>query len=123
MEKLIYTVNEFCAAYGVSRSKLYLLWQEGEGPTYIKVGSRTLIAKTDANKWASNLPRIKPKDIYDQNADGTPSASVDSRQAESESETSIHMNKAMPKNKNGIKKCPHSFNVEFTSGIPARKSR
>ena len=63
MEKLFYTVSEFCLAYGVSRSKLYLLWKEGSGPALIKMGSRTLIAKTDAAKWASDLPRINSVDF------------------------------------------------------------
>ena len=64
MEKLFYTVPEFCAAYGISRSKLYLMWKEKNGPALIKIGSRTLIAKTDAAKWASNLPRTLPTNSF-----------------------------------------------------------
>jgi len=46
-----YTVNEFCALYRVSRSQLYKLWREGQGPKFMKLGKRRLISRFAADQW------------------------------------------------------------------------
>lgn len=54
-QKMAYTVNEFCAAFGVSRSLTYTELSAGR-LTARKIGRRTLILKTDADAWLSSLP-------------------------------------------------------------------
>jgi hypothetical protein len=49
--KPVYTVAEFCSAHRISRSKLYQLWQAGEGPRVIVVGTRKLISTEAAAAW------------------------------------------------------------------------
>jgi hypothetical protein len=46
-----FTVNEFCAAHRISRSKLYLMWGEGIGPRYFNVGTKRLITTEAAADW------------------------------------------------------------------------
>lgn len=49
------SVTEFCAAHGISRSFLYSLWNKGQGPEAIRVGTRRLIpasARLVANEAA-----------------------------------------------------------------------
>ncbi|HAO2891838.1 TPA: helix-turn-helix domain-containing protein [Escherichia coli] len=53
--KVAYTVNEFCAVYGIGRSLCYDEMSSGRLPAR-KAGRRTLILKTDADKWLSSLP-------------------------------------------------------------------
>lgn len=127
MEKLFYTVPEFCAAYGVSRSKLYLMWKEEEGPLRIKIGSRTLIGKADANDWASSLPRINPASplsIIDADVPSVepvhrkPIKETPEKSRKKSSGTQLGLKANMPK-----KKRRRSFDVEFISDIPVKKAR
>jgi hypothetical protein len=46
-----YTVNEFCTAYRISRSKLYQLWDEDIGPRFLKVGAKIIITVDAARDW------------------------------------------------------------------------
>jgi predicted DNA-binding transcriptional regulator AlpA len=46
--KLGYSINEYCAAVGISRGTLYNLWRRGEGPRRMKIGCRTIISTTAA---------------------------------------------------------------------------
>jgi predicted DNA-binding transcriptional regulator AlpA len=46
-----YTIPEFCARNGISRSLLYKLWDEGKGPRRMSVGARTLISREAAEEW------------------------------------------------------------------------
>jgi hypothetical protein len=46
-----YTVDEFCYSHRVSRAKLYLLWQEGRGPRFRKLGKKILISAEAAAEW------------------------------------------------------------------------
>ena len=46
-----YTVNEFCDAHRISRSKLYQLWAAGVGPRFIKIGTKKIITLEAATVW------------------------------------------------------------------------
>ena len=46
-----YTVNEFCDAHRISRSKLYELWSAGVGPRFIRVGTKKIITNEAAADW------------------------------------------------------------------------
>lgn len=50
-----YSVRDFCAAHSLSRSFLYRLVKEGLGPKLLKVGSKTLISREEARRWAASL--------------------------------------------------------------------
>ena len=47
----IYTVTEFCSQNRISRSLLYKLLKQGQGPRIMKVGKRTLITSEAAEAW------------------------------------------------------------------------
>jgi excisionase family DNA binding protein len=49
--KQVYTVNEFCDAFALSRSYFYQLVAEGRGPTLLKVGRKTLVPVDAADDW------------------------------------------------------------------------
>jgi len=48
---VIYTPQEFCDAHRISRSRLYELWQTGQGPKYIQKGVHKLITVEAAAEW------------------------------------------------------------------------
>jgi hypothetical protein len=49
--KPVYTVSEFCLEHRISRSLLYKLLHQGNGPRIMKVGKRTLITIEAAQAW------------------------------------------------------------------------
>lgn len=51
----IYTVETFCEAHHISRSYLYRLWSEGQGPKRTKLGRRTLISREAAAEWRRRM--------------------------------------------------------------------
>lgn len=53
---LNYRIREFCAAFGVSRSVLYLLIKAG-AIRATKVGKSTLIPRAEALRWQRELER------------------------------------------------------------------
>jgi excisionase family DNA binding protein len=53
--KQAYTIAEFCSAYGVSHSKVYLLFAAGD-LTPVKLGSKNLITAQEADRWLQTLP-------------------------------------------------------------------
>jgi hypothetical protein len=53
--KEVYTIAEFCEAYGISRSYLHELWKEGNGPPFITLGRRRFIRIVAARAWAAEL--------------------------------------------------------------------
>ena len=55
LEKQFLSIDEFVQAYGLSRSGLYRLWQEGQGPTSISVGRRRMIPIEAALAWAKSM--------------------------------------------------------------------
>jgi predicted DNA-binding transcriptional regulator AlpA len=55
-----FTLNEFCARYGLSRSAAY---REINAQRLIakKRGSRTVIERTEARQWFTNLPAFESR--------------------------------------------------------------
>ncbi len=54
-ERDAYGVDDFCTRHGISRAFLYLLWRRGEGPAYMQVGGRRIIAKEAATDWRQRM--------------------------------------------------------------------
>ncbi|PHY21502.1 helix-turn-helix domain-containing protein [Caulobacter sp. BP25] len=48
------TVDQFCRVYGLGRSKFYLLVRDQQIKT-LKIGSKTLIATEEAERWFRSL--------------------------------------------------------------------
>ena len=48
------TVEQFCRTYGLGRSKFYLLVKENQIRT-LKIGSKTLVATEEAERWFRSL--------------------------------------------------------------------
>jgi hypothetical protein len=46
-----FSINEFCAAHNISRTKLYEILRTPEGPRCMKVGRRRLISAEAAKEW------------------------------------------------------------------------
>ena len=59
-EKRCYTVAQFVAAYGISRTRLYA--EVGSGRLIARrIGGRTMIARHDADAWLAALPCYQPR--------------------------------------------------------------
>jgi len=50
-EPAAYSIETFCRAHSISRSKLYAMLRVGEGPRLMKCGTRTLISVEAARDW------------------------------------------------------------------------
>jgi hypothetical protein len=50
-DRLVFTVNEFCIAHRICRSKLYQFWKAGTGPRVMQVGQRLMISVEAAADW------------------------------------------------------------------------
>lgn len=55
MDRVAFTVPEFCDAFRISRAHLYNLIGRGEGPVFFKAGRRTLIAREAGAQWARRM--------------------------------------------------------------------
>lgn len=53
--KLTFTIEQFCEAHNLSRSRLYDLLKLGKGPTIMKVGHRTFISTEAAAEWRRRM--------------------------------------------------------------------
>jgi excisionase family DNA binding protein len=53
------TINEFCAAFKIGRTKAYELIAAGEVEA-IKLGNKTLIPYAELEKLQARLPRMRP---------------------------------------------------------------
>lgn len=51
--------KDFCASYGVGRTRLYQLIARGQIEAR-KAGASTLISVESAEAWAASLPRLQP---------------------------------------------------------------
>jgi excisionase family DNA binding protein len=49
------TIDDFCRAFGLGRSTIYRLIQQGAGPRVMKVGRRTLISVEAADEWRRQM--------------------------------------------------------------------
>jgi hypothetical protein len=50
-----YTVNQFCEAHSICRTRLYALWTEGRGPRFMRNGARRLITAEAAADWRRQM--------------------------------------------------------------------
>jgi predicted DNA-binding transcriptional regulator AlpA len=50
-----YSVDEFCAAHGISRAMFYKLGKESKAPRLMKVGTRTLFSEEAAADWRRQM--------------------------------------------------------------------
>jgi predicted DNA-binding transcriptional regulator AlpA len=50
-----FSVDEFCAAHGISRAMFYKLGKERKAPRLMKVGTRTLISEEAAADWRRQM--------------------------------------------------------------------
>jgi hypothetical protein len=66
MEKLQFSVDEFCEAHGVPRSTFYELLQRGEGPRLAKIGRRTYVTAEAAADWRRELEERSAQALTDQ---------------------------------------------------------
>ena len=55
IQRQVYSVAAFCAAFGIARSTFYRLLQGGRGPTVIHLGRRTLISVEEADEWRRRM--------------------------------------------------------------------
>lgn len=51
----VQSVDEFCEAYGLSKSMFYKLLRTGKAPRIMKVGRRTLISFEAAEEWQRSV--------------------------------------------------------------------
>ena len=50
-----YTVDEFCTAERLSRSMVYKLWSQGQGPRFYMVGSVRRISAEARLEWQRSM--------------------------------------------------------------------
>ena len=55
MEQQAFSVNQFCAAHGISRALFYVLAKDGRAPRVMKVGRRALITTESAAEWRQRM--------------------------------------------------------------------
>lgn len=56
MERVCYTIPEFCEAHGgISKVFFHKMQKEGYGPRITKVGTRTLITVEAAAEWLKKM--------------------------------------------------------------------
>jgi hypothetical protein len=58
MDRVAFTILEFCTAFRISRSHLYNLIGRGDGPVFFKAGRRTLISYSSATAWARRMEAL-----------------------------------------------------------------
>ena len=51
MNAKTYSIDEFCNAFGLSRSSFYRLRKAGNGPRVAKIGGRVVVPAAAADKW------------------------------------------------------------------------
>jgi len=56
-ERIAYSPAELCKVAGISLSRLYKCWREGNGPKYARIGARRLISRVEAERWIANLTK------------------------------------------------------------------
>jgi predicted DNA-binding transcriptional regulator AlpA len=60
VERLAYSVDEFCLAVGISRWTYYKMKKEGTGPREMRIGDRSFISIEAAREWCER--RTEPTD-------------------------------------------------------------
>jgi Helix-turn-helix domain len=51
IDRAAYTIDEFCDAHRISRSRFYALLREGRGPRVMRIDSRIRISREAAVDW------------------------------------------------------------------------
>ena len=51
LDRVAYTIAEFCESHRISRSKLYQLWHAGTGPAFKNIGRKKIITTEAAAAW------------------------------------------------------------------------
>jgi predicted DNA-binding transcriptional regulator AlpA len=51
VERVTYSIAEFCAAHGISRWLYYKMKKDGTGPREMRIGDRAFITIESATKW------------------------------------------------------------------------
>lgn len=51
------TIPEVCASEGISKSLLYKLLKQGNGPKFIKIGWLTRFSEEDIKEWRLTLTK------------------------------------------------------------------
>jgi hypothetical protein len=54
-DSLAFTIEEFAAAYRLSRATIYNMWRDGVGPAKMRVRGRVIISRDAAEKWRVSL--------------------------------------------------------------------
>lgn len=57
MDRLAFSIQEFCKLHGLCRATFYNLINRGQGPRTMKVGARTLISIEAAAEWRREMER------------------------------------------------------------------
>lgn len=57
MQKNCYTINEFCADSGISRSLFYKLAKQGMAPRLMKIGRRVCVSTEAYEDWRSQMEK------------------------------------------------------------------
>lgn len=57
---ILWRINDFRKAHGISRATTYNLIRDGKLKA-LKQGTVTLIPETEAEKWRQSLPAIEPR--------------------------------------------------------------
>ena len=53
-----FSVAEFCAAHGISRSLFYKMLKNSTGPEIMKCAGRTLVSVEAASRWRRRMEQI-----------------------------------------------------------------
>lgn len=52
------TISEVCDALRISRSKLYGLWEKGEGPEFLHIGSQRRVRADVLDAWINDQANV-----------------------------------------------------------------
>lgn len=63
MKQPVSTVNEFCAAHRISRTRLYQEWKDGTGPRFFRVGAKILITDEAGADWRREREAATAKQV------------------------------------------------------------
>ncbi len=55
MDKLAFSVDEFCHSHDICRASFYAALKSGRGPKIMRVGHRTLLSHEAAEEWRRRM--------------------------------------------------------------------
>ncbi|MGE0038306.1 MAG: helix-turn-helix transcriptional regulator [Xanthobacteraceae bacterium] len=58
---IAYSPAQFAHVVGISLSTVWLLWREGKGPPFARIGKRRVISRADAEEWLAKRVAITSK--------------------------------------------------------------